>query len=129
MTCRHALQGPVIGHQDDGDGGLLELRNCVACGSTLAVEVQHRPVSGCDCVTCCGMRAKRDWAEQERVERRADAVREAQAVAQRGECRRGCECVGCEFRRLRAARAALQRIGEQDASYYRRRAYARKGFV
>lgn len=29
---------PLVGRQDDGDGGYLELRNCV-CRSTIAVEV------------------------------------------------------------------------------------------
>jgi hypothetical protein len=29
---------PFKGYQDDGDGGRLELRNCI-CGSTIAIEV------------------------------------------------------------------------------------------
>ncbi len=29
---------PLVGEMDDGDGGVLELKNC-GCGSTLAVEV------------------------------------------------------------------------------------------
>ena len=53
MTCRHTLQGPVTGHQDDGDGGLLELRNCVICGSTDIFAIV-RELFGCDTlVTLC----------------------------------------------------------------------------
>lgn len=31
---------PLLGPMDDGDGGVLELRNC-ACGSTLAIPVER----------------------------------------------------------------------------------------
>lgn len=31
---------PRIGVQEDGEGGGLELRNCLSCNSTLAVEVR-----------------------------------------------------------------------------------------
>lgn len=30
---------PLVGYQDDGAGGRLELRNCERCSSTMAVEV------------------------------------------------------------------------------------------
>lgn len=34
------LARPLVGPQDDGDGGVLELRNCV-CGSTIASRVMY----------------------------------------------------------------------------------------
>lgn len=43
-SCGHAVDAagwealPLVGHQDDGAGGLLELRNCV-CRSTGAIEM------------------------------------------------------------------------------------------
>jgi hypothetical protein len=34
------LDSPSLGLQDDGDGGLLDLRDCPACGSTRARQVR-----------------------------------------------------------------------------------------
>ena len=34
------LDVPSLGLQDDGEGELLDLRNCPACGSTRALPVQ-----------------------------------------------------------------------------------------
>lgn len=31
----------LVGYQDDGDGGELELRDC-PCASTIAIEIPHR---------------------------------------------------------------------------------------
>lgn len=33
---------PFVGHQADGAGGVIELRNCTACGSTRSIEVPGR---------------------------------------------------------------------------------------
>lgn len=38
------LKLPLVGHCDDGDGGVLEMRNC-ACGSTIAVVCDAFPVA------------------------------------------------------------------------------------
>lgn len=35
-------QLPLVGYQDDGEGGWLELRNC-PCTSTLGVQAAARP--------------------------------------------------------------------------------------
>jgi len=32
----------LVGVQEDGDGGNLELRNCASCGSTIAIELPRR---------------------------------------------------------------------------------------
>lgn len=99
MSCRHTLQGPVIGHQDDGAGGLLELRNCVACGSTVSAEVTLGDViEHCDCATCMRI--------------------------MHGEHLSGCDCVGCEFRQTRAdhrSRTSLMRASEEAARRHRAR--------
>ncbi|MBX3131349.1 MAG: hypothetical protein KF718_31805 [Polyangiaceae bacterium] len=39
-VCWDWLDVPSLGLQDDGAGGLLDLRNCPSCGTTLAREVQ-----------------------------------------------------------------------------------------
>lgn len=31
-----------VGDQDDGEGGVLELRDCTSCGSTIAIEIPNR---------------------------------------------------------------------------------------
>lgn len=49
MTCDHAVLKrpetwptlPLLVTMDDGEGGTLELRNCPACDSTLAVHVEE----------------------------------------------------------------------------------------
>jgi hypothetical protein len=37
---------PLVGHQDDGDEGLLELRNCF-CRSTLAIHATEPELGAC----------------------------------------------------------------------------------
>ena len=109
MTCRHTMQTAPIGHQDDGDGGLLELRNCVRCRTTLATAlVARQAVDGCDCVTCGQLRAR------------------AAGLWIAGRCEVDCECVGCEFRRLREARAALRKIETDQAERYAASGYVRR---
>ena len=80
--CRHSVLGPAIGHQDDGAGSLLELRNCAACASTVSEQVPLGLVlaSGCGCATCRGLRAPtpigREFAAI-RAQRRREQVRRA----------------------------------------------------
>lgn len=99
MTCPHSVLSSAIGHQDDGDGGLLELRNCLACNSTVSREVAIETALAfdCQCSTC-------------RVFRGYLAL---------PECPPWCDCVGCEFRAVRrrrqrqaATEAANRRIAE-----------------
>jgi hypothetical protein len=72
--------GPAIGHQPDGAGGLLELRNCAACASTVSEQVPLGLVlaSGCGCATCKQLRAPTltgaEFAEI-RAQRRREQVR------------------------------------------------------
>ena len=37
---RWAAETLPIGQVDDGDGGMLELANCIECTSTLAIEMR-----------------------------------------------------------------------------------------
>lgn len=101
--CPHSVLGAVIGHQDDGDGGLLELRNCCGCRSTVsrAVAFDAALASGCQCATCRVLRVYLSLPE----------------------CPPWCDCVGCEFRSVRRRRqrqAATEEANRRIAESARR---------
>lgn len=48
----------LVGHQDDGEGGLLELRDCT-CKSTLAVQVTESQLASCQ--RCGNVEELRVW--------------------------------------------------------------------
>lgn len=62
MNCPHTfdwLDTPSLGLQPDGEGGLLDLRNCPGCGSTRARPVVSRDLAGIDDVVSL---TEKGWA-------------------------------------------------------------------